>query len=157
MQACGYEWFGGKFVVNGRRGLLDGVEQRLRRFAALEWIAAAEKIVGEELVDVVGDGGLTVGVVAFAGETKREERDESNDGDESSGAGGHGGAVCGGDFAEAICGTIRLRFERFVFQIVIEIANERFHRGVSALGVLMHCREAQDVELRPVFAADSPE
>src|SRR5262249_62275756 len=122
MQACGYEWFGGKFVVNGRRGLLDGVEQRLRRFAALEWIAAAEKIVGEELVDVVGDGGLTVGVVAFAGETKREERDESNDGDESSGAGGHGGAIASDEFAGAICGAIRVRFERVVFQKGVQVA-----------------------------------
>ena len=68
----------GELAIDTGRGFLDGVKKSLGGLAALKRIAAAEQIVGQELIHCSGDGSFMCGVIALAGQTQREEHNQSD-------------------------------------------------------------------------------
>src|SRR5205807_880928 len=73
-----------ELLIDTGRGLFDGVHQRLAGLTAQEGVAPAQQVIRQELIDRSCNGGLPVGVIAFAGgsaiecETKSQSEYESD-------------------------------------------------------------------------------
>lgn len=58
------------------------------------------------------------------------------------------------ELIETIAERIGARLERFARQEMLHVADERVHRRVTALRVLVHRGEAQDVQVGPLPATN---
>ena len=88
--------------------------------------------------------------VARAGEADRVHSRLRGDQNEHAGRRRDGFAVAAGKFRDAVRPSVGVSFERLALQVMIDIANQRFHRAVPALGIFVHRRKAEHVEIAPL-------
>src|ERR1700751_1690882 len=116
--------------------------------------SVALKQVLHELLDALGTSGLCKSRVASFRKAQSikdyqadyEREDERRSGDTR--------PIASDKFAHSVESGIRPSLQRLAAKIVIDVTNQRFHRTVSALGILMHRRETEDIEVSPSRFAD---
>src|SRR5687768_16576887 len=113
-------------------------------------LAPALKKIERELLDALRTSSLGQRDVTRVPELQRVKRDKTDDSGERRTGDNQRTPISPGEFAESISGAVSAGFERLVPQEVIDVAHQRLNGAVTSLGILVHCREAKDVEVRPL-------
>jgi hypothetical protein len=118
------------------------------------FVTAFEQI-GHELLNALGAGGLGHGGIARLRQPQGKESDESDKQSEDQSCSRDGTPVAADELRGPVAQCVGPRLQRLAIQIVINIADQGFHRTVSALRILVHRGKAQNIEFIPCAVADA--